>query len=111
MRVAIVGMEYFYMSDEDFKASVNPLIVMVDEETGEKYCRATGRKGLGTDGTMDRLVKDMVEELRTWGHAGGAGSLIIWKRDNNNAVKALDDAVGKLMGGKVIPENPPQGTS
>ena len=65
LHVPRVSMDYFFMSDEDFKASENPLIVMVDEGTGEKYARATGRKGLASDGSMDWLVKDMVAELKS----------------------------------------------
>ena len=60
-------MDYFFMSKVDEKASQNPILVMIDEETGDKYARATGRKGIGTDGEMDWLIKDMEEELKSWG--------------------------------------------
>ena len=43
------------------------------------------------------------------GHTEGAGGLIISKSDNENAVKALKDAGGKLLGVRVILENPPKG--
>ena len=33
------------------------------------------------------------------------------KSDNENAVKAVRDAVGRLLGGRVIPEAPPKGES
>ena len=33
------------------------------------------------------------------------------KSDNENAIKSLRDAVGRLLGGRVIPENPPKGES
>ena len=45
------NMDYFYVSQDDEKASANPIVVMVDERTGEKYARAVGRKGLGKDQT------------------------------------------------------------
>ena len=45
------NMDYFYVSQDDEKASANPIMVMVDERTGEKYARAVGRKGLGKDQT------------------------------------------------------------
>ena len=76
-----MSMDYFFMSKEDEQASKNPLIVMVDEETGEKYARAVGRKGMGDNGEMDWLIKDMSEELKVWGHAGGEGGHIVLKSD------------------------------
>ena len=36
---------------------------------------------------------------------------MILKCDNESSVKALRDAVGKLLGGRVVPENPPKGES
>ena len=78
---------------------------MVDESTGEKYARDAGKKGIGSDGEMDWLIIDMVEEFKSWGHTGGNSGHIIMKSDNENAIKALRDAVGRLLGGRVIPEN------
>ena len=51
------------------------MIVMVEEQTGEKYARAVGVKGMKSqqDENMDWLVKDMSKELRAWGHGGGVG--------------------------------------
>ena len=40
-------------------ASENPLMVMLDEETGNKYMRAVDQKGLGDEGGMSWLVQDM----------------------------------------------------
>jgi hypothetical protein len=99
------------MSKKDEEAKVNPIIGMIDEATGEKYARAAGRKGIGTAGEMDWLIKDMVEELKAWGHTGGTNGHIIMKSDNEPAVVALRDAVGRLLGGRVIPESPPKGES
>ena len=36
-KVPRVAMDYFFMSQEDEKASKNPLVAMVDEETNEKF--------------------------------------------------------------------------
>ena len=76
-RVPRISMDYFFMSKEDEKANKNPLLVMVDEETNEKYARAVGQNGLGQAGEMDWLVKDMSAELKAWGHGGGSGGLIV----------------------------------
>ena len=47
MRVATITMDYFFMNEEDAAAKEYPCLVTVDEETGEKSARATGRKGVG----------------------------------------------------------------
>ena len=47
-------------------ASERPMMVMVDESTGNKYMRAVDHKGLGRDGDNSWLVKDMHQELKAW---------------------------------------------
>ena len=64
-------MDYWFMSKKDETAKTNPLIVVVNGDSTERYARATGRKGVGQENEMMWLVKDMSEELRTWGHQGG----------------------------------------
>ena len=73
--------------------------------------RAVGRKGMGSEGEMDWLVKDAHEELVSWGHAGGIGGKIILKCDGEAGIKAVRDAIAKYHGGEVIPEEPPRGES
>ena len=48
--------------------------------TKDKYARAVGNKGLGNAGSSDWLIKDMSEELKAWGHPGGADSVLVCKR-------------------------------
>ena len=107
-KVPRVSMDYFFMSEEDRKASTNPLFIMIDEETKDRYARAVGKKGV-TD--MDWLVKDIVAELRAWGHQGGEGGVMIMKSDNENSIVAVREAAGKFLGGRVIPEAPAKGES
>ena len=64
-RVPRISMDYFFMSQEEEKASQNPLMVMIDEEYGNRYMRAVGKKGLGEGNEMDWLIKDMHEELKS----------------------------------------------
>ncbi len=40
-------MDYFFMSREEEVASKNPLMLMIDEQTQNKYMRAVGQKGIG----------------------------------------------------------------
>ena len=99
------------MSQEEEKASENPLVAMIDEGTGNKYMRAVGRKGLGEGGEMDWLIKDMHEELKSWGHPGGEDNELILKSDGEPAIIALRERLSRYHGGKITPEQPPRGES
>ena len=54
---------------------------------------------------------DIVEELKSWGHAGGDSGHLILKCDNEPAIIALRNTLGKSIGGRIIPESPPKGES
>ena len=110
-KVPRASMDYFFMSKKDQDAKENPIVVIVNEETNERYARATGQKGIGTEGVMDWLIRDVSEELKSWGHAGGTGGKIIFKCDGEPAMVALRDAVAKFHGGIVIPETSAKGES
>ena len=110
-RVPRISMDYFFMAQEGERASEYPMIVMVDEGTGNKYMRAVAKKGLGEGKEMEWLIKDMDEELKSWGHSGGEESELILKSDGEPSVKAVRDALGRYHGGRVTPEQPPPGES
>ena len=57
-KVPRVAMDYFFMSKADEAAKDNPVICMLDEETGEKFARAVGQKGVGCNGEMNWLLQD-----------------------------------------------------
>ena len=105
-QVPKVSMDFFFMSQADEKADKNPLVVMVDESTGEKYARAVGKKGIGEENEMEWL-----EETKSWGHQGGDGGHNILKSDGERSIVALRTALAKFHGGKVVPEDPPRGES
>ena len=43
--VPIISFDYFFFSQEDDQANKHPMIVMVDDETGESCKRCPPRKG------------------------------------------------------------------
>ena len=100
-----------FLSQEDEKASANPIMVMVDEKTGEKYARGVGHKGMGKDQDMEWLIKDMSNELKVWGHPSGTAGNIILKSDGEPAILAVRDALAKYHGGMVVEEGPADGES
>ena len=87
------------------------MIVMVDEETGEKYARGVSQKGIGEDGEMKWLIDDMQRELKSWGHPGGESSHLIFKSDGEASIKVVRDKLARQVGGKVVVESPAQGES
>ena len=52
-------------------ASEDPMTVIVDETTGNKYMNVIDHKGLNGDGDSSWLIKDMHQELNAWGSPGG----------------------------------------
>ena len=99
-------LNYHFMSTRDAENGDNPLLAMKDESTGNRYLRAVGQKGV--EG-MEWLVKDLHEELKSWGHMGGAGGNIVIKTDGEASIAALRDAATRYHGGIVAPEPPPYG--
>ena len=85
--------------------------MILNDETNEKYARATGQTGIGTEGVMEWLVRDISEEFKSWGHAGGPGGHIILKSDGEPAMVALREAVARFHGGLVVPETSAKGES
>ena len=99
-----ICMDYFYMNERDREEGRNPLVIVTDEDAGDKYARAVGRKGVGERGDMDWLIRDISFELKSWRHQGGSGSRLIMKADGERSLKTLRDAVARYHGGIVVPE-------
>ena len=57
-------MDYFFLGDETSEAKDNPMIVALDEDTGNRYARLVEQKGLG-DGEMEWVILDLVDEIRS----------------------------------------------
>ena len=85
------------------------MMLMVDESTGNKYMRAVGHKGLEGQGDNSWLVRDMHEELKSWGHPGGVATPLNRKSDGEPAIVAVREALARCHGGIVTPQQPPKG--
>ena len=83
---------------EDMKASDNPSLVMIDEETGNKYMRMVDQTGLGKEGEMSWVIKDMHEELKAWGRPGGGDNKMIVKSDGESPIVAVCEAFAEKHG-------------
>ena len=110
-KVPKIAMDYFFMAQQGERAAEFPMIVMLDEATGNRYMRAVGKKGLGEGTEMEWLIKDMSEELKSWGYSGGAETELIFKSDGESSITAVRDRLGRYHGGKITPEQPPPGES
>ena len=106
-----ICMDYFYMNERDREEGANPLVIVTDEDAGDKYARAVGRKGVGEHGEMDWLIRDISLELKSWAHQGGSGNRMIMKADGERSLKALRDAVARYHGGIIVPEVSARGES
>ena len=104
-------MDHFFMRQDDEKTSQNPLIVMVDEETNEKFARSPEKKGVGEEGEICWAIKECADELKLWGHTGGSDQRLILKCDGESSMKAFRDILARFHGGVVIPARPAKGES
>ena len=89
-------------------ASEHPMMVMVDESTGNKYVRAVNHKGLAIDGDQSWLVKDMHQELKAWGYPDGSRNPFFLKSDGELAIVVVREALARCHGGLITPEQPPE---
>ena len=109
--IPVIVFDYHFMADEDREASRNPMLGMRDLKTGNRYMRAVGQKGLGNGTDMDWLIKDMHEELRSWGYAGGVEDRLVFRTDGESSIMAVVNKLAKYHGGDVVPEHSPPGES
>ena len=56
-------------------------------------------------------MKDISEELKSWGHGGGTGGNIILKSDGERALMKVKDAVARYHGGRIVQQRPAKGES
>ena len=70
-KVPRMVLNYHFMSTRDAGNGKNLVLAMKDESAGSRHLRAVGQKGV--EG-MEWLVKDLHEELKSWGHMGGRRS-------------------------------------
>mgnify|MGYP007045538288 CR=1 FL=1 len=87
--------------NEIYKASDFPAIVMVDEETGNKYMRMVPFEGLGENGEAKWAVNDLHAERKAWGRPGGGNHAMILNSDGDNAIVTLREALAKKRGGNI----------
>ena len=102
-----VCMDYGFLSKKDKAQETNPMIVMIDDN-GAVYGRIVGQKGVGENREMEWLIRDMNEELDSWGHRG---KKLIIKSDQEVSIEALQKAVADTRSGETIPELAPRGES
>ena len=72
--LAEAGMSSSDEEDEEDDQEVDkthPALVMIDEQTGNKYMRIVDQKGLGEGMEMKWLIRALHEELKAWGRPSG----------------------------------------
>ena len=67
--------------------------------------RMVDHKGLEGEGDNSWLVKDMHQELKSWGHPGGARNAFILKSDGEPAIKSLFDKVANMRAPETVLEH------
>ena len=75
------------------QASETPMIILVDESTGNKYIRMVAHQGLGEDGDGSWFVKDMHHQPKPRGHPGGGRNALIRKSHGEPVGGAVREAL------------------
>lgn len=88
-------MSVHFVGSVECGASENPMFILVDEETGNKYARMVVQKGVGERHEVEWLMLDAVKTLNVWGHTG---TDIIVKSDGEPAITVVRDAIGNYLG-------------
>ena len=70
--------------------------------------RIVHQKGIGEKGEMQWLIKDLHEELKSWGRPGGPNSRLMMRSDSERPMVARRAALAKMHGGLVTPGQPPK---
>ena len=65
-----ISMDYFFLGGEEMEASEHPMLVMLDEDRGNRYARMVDAKGLDEGGEW--ILIDMAEEIKSWIPGGAA---------------------------------------
>ena len=100
-------MDYFYMNERDREEGANPLVVVTDEDTGDKICPRcwTQRRGRARrNGLADPRHFPRTQVL-------GAPRRKWESDDGERSLKALRYAVARYHGGIVVPEVSARGES
>ena len=103
-----VSMDYHFLTKKDEREDTHPVLVMVDQESGNVFARCVEQKGVGENREMEWLLNSMVEELDEWGHRGQD---LILKSDQEPSIEAVKKAVAALRVGRTIPESSARGES
>ena len=80
------------------EATSNPFLVVIDEETGNRYMRLVDSKGLTDEKADPWLIKDLHAELKAWGRPGGGDNKLIIKCDGESPIVAVREALARKHG-------------
>ena len=93
--IPTIGMDYWYMGEEDRKAQANPMLIVLDEDDEAIAAGAVGKKGV-----QEWVVRKIAKELEGWGFgvnvatmkSDGEASIVALKR----SIKAYLEIKGRL---------------
>ena len=97
--------------DGEDEATRTPTLIMLDEATGNEHAMMADEIGPGKKGDLTWPMKDVHEELNSWGHPGGTRDQFKLKCDGGRALVALRKAVADIHGGCFPQSSFPRGST
>ena len=103
-KIPLVGMDFWYMTDEDRESGKNAHIMLVERNEGHHIAFAVGTKH-----AQDWWIKLLADEMEAWGLAKVH---VVMKCDNEPAIRCVRQ---KLTGFRqdtlTVPEDPLRGST
>ena len=99
--VPIIGIYFWFMSDEENEKGQNPLIIMVDKQTKCHVSYPVESKSVS-----DWIVRRLCDDMETWGYMGED---VIIRCDGEPAIRLIRQSVDLFRKGKTVPEDIPPG--
>ncbi len=83
--IPTIGMDYWYMGEEDRRAQANPMLIVFDEDSEGLAAGAVGIKGV-----QEWVVRKISKEMEGWGYGGNKATM---KSDGEASIVAMKRSV------------------
>ena len=100
-KVPRIGIDFWFMSDEEDEKGQNPIIIMVDKQTKCHVSYPVESKSVS-----DWIVKRLCDDMETWGYMGED---VMIRCDGEPSIRLIRQSIALFRRGKTVPEDIPPG--
>ena len=100
-KVPRIGIDFWFMSDEEDEKGQNPIVIMVDKQTKCHVSYPVVSKSVS-----DWIVRRLCDDLETWGYMGED---VMIRCDGEPSIRLIRQSIALFRRGKTVPEDIPPG--